>query len=86
MIHNTGARCQDHISKLSTRKQLHHPLLEVFELDIVSGRNDTGLVEAAVELNDDLAISVIVNFFELANVACSNRVSHFDTGTYVAVK
>ena len=48
MIHNASARGQNHVAKLSTGQQLHHPLLEVFELDIVSRRDDTGLVEAAV--------------------------------------
>jgi hypothetical protein len=48
VIHNASARGQNHVAKLSTGQQLHHPLLEVFELDIVSRRDDTGLVEAAV--------------------------------------
>jgi hypothetical protein len=77
VIHNASARGQNHVTKLSTWQQLHHPLLEVFELDIVSRRDDTGLVKAAVQLNNDLAISVVVNLFKLANVACLSSVSHF---------
>jgi hypothetical protein len=38
-------------------------------LDIVSGRDDTGLVEAAIELDNDLAVSVVVDLFEFANIA-----------------
>ena len=33
------------------------------------GRDDTGLVDAAVELDDDLAVAVVVDLLELANVA-----------------
>ena len=38
-------------------------------LDVVAGGDDTGLVEAAVELHDDLAGSVVVDDLELADVA-----------------
>ena len=77
VIHNAGTRRQYHVAELSARQQLHHPLFQVFELDIVSRRNDSGLVQAAVQLDDDLAVSVVVDLFELANVACSLLVSHY---------
>jgi hypothetical protein len=69
VIHDASACRQNHIAKLSAGQQLHNPLLEVFELDIVSGRDDTGLVEAAVKLDNDLAVSMVVDLFEFANVA-----------------
>ena len=50
-------------------QQLDDPLLQVSKLDVVSWRDDSGLVESAVELDDDLAGSVVVDFLELANVA-----------------
>lgn len=42
-------------------------------MDVVSGRDDTALVDATVELDNDLAGSVVVNLLELANVACGNN-------------
>jgi len=53
---------------LTRWKELDDPLLEVGDADIVAGRDNTGLVYPAVELNDDLARSVIIHFLELANV------------------
>ena len=69
VVHNPSTRCQHNVAKLTTWQQLDDPLFEVSQLDIVSRRDDTGLINAAVELNDDFAIAVIINFFELANVA-----------------
>lgn len=68
VIHNASACRQNHVAKLSAGQQLYHPLLEVFELDIVSGRDNTGLVKAPIELDNDLAVSMVIDFFELADV------------------
>jgi hypothetical protein len=38
-------------------------------LDIVSRRDDAGLVKAAIELDNYLAISMIIDLFKLANVS-----------------
>ena len=37
--------------------------------DVEAGRDDAGLVEAAVELDDNLARTVVVDNLELADVA-----------------
>ena len=69
VVHDTGGGGEDDVTELTGREQLDNPLLEVTELDVVAGRDDTGLVDAAVELDDDLAVAVVVNLLELANVA-----------------
>jgi len=69
VIHNTSACCQDDVPELSRWQQLDNPLLEISELNIIAGRDDTGLVETAIELNDDFARSVVVNFLEFSDVA-----------------
>jgi hypothetical protein len=38
-------------------------------LDIVSRRDDAGLVKAAIELDNYLAAPVVIDLFKLANVA-----------------
>ena len=69
MVHDTGGGGEDDVAELTGREQLDNPLLELGETDVVAGRDDTGLVETAIELNNDLAGSVVVNLLELANVS-----------------
>ena len=69
VVHDTSRGGQDDVTELTGGKKLDDPLLEVCELDVVAGADDTGLVDAAVELNDNLAIAVVVNLLELADVA-----------------
>lgn len=69
VVHDTGGGGQDDETELTGGKELDDPLLDVAELDVVAGGDDTGLVDAAVELDDDLAVAVVVNLLELANVA-----------------
>jgi type II secretory pathway component PulJ len=68
MVHDTSRCCENNVAKLTRWQQLDDPFLEILERDIVSWGDDTGLVEAAVQLNDNFAIAVVVNFLELANV------------------
>lgn len=46
VVHDTSGSCEDDVSKLTGRKKLDNPLLEVSEADVVSWRDDTSLVEA----------------------------------------
>lgn len=69
VVHDTSGGGQDDETELTGREELLNPLLHVLELDVVAGRDDTGLVETAVELDDNLAVAVVVNLLELANVA-----------------
>ena len=69
VVHDTGRGSQDDVAELTRWKELDDPLLEVGELDVVAWRDDTSLVETAVELDDDLAVAVVVDLLELSNVA-----------------
>ena len=69
VVHNTGRGGENDVTELTRGEKLDDPLLHVAELDVVAGRDDTGLVDAAVELDDDLAVAVVVDLLELANVA-----------------
>lgn len=68
VVHDTSRGGEDDVAELTGRQQLDNPLLEVGETNVVAGGDDTGLVEAAVELNDDLAGAVVIDLLELANV------------------
>jgi hypothetical protein len=69
VVHDTSGGGQDDEAELTRGQELDSPLLEVTELDGVAGVDDTALVETAVELDDDLAGAVVVNFLEFTNVA-----------------
>jgi hypothetical protein len=72
VVHDAG-RCGEHdVTELTRGQQVDNPLLEVAELDVVAWGDDTALVQAAVELDDDLAVAVIIDLLKLANVACAN--------------
>jgi hypothetical protein len=71
VVHDTGGGGQDNVTELTRRKELDNPLLHVAELDVVAGRDDTGLVEAAVKLDNNLAVAVVIDLLELANVTWS---------------
>jgi len=69
VIHD-ASRCGEHDeAELTGWKKLDDPFLKVRELDVVSWADNTGLVDAAVELDDDLAVAMIVNLLEFADVA-----------------
>lgn len=69
VVHDTSGGGQDDVTELTGGEELSGPLLEVTELNGVTGVDDTALVQTAVELDDDLAGAVVVNLLELANVA-----------------
>lgn len=69
LVHDTSRGGEDDVAELTGRKELDNPLLELSEADVVAGRDDTALVEAAVELDNDLAGAVVIDLLELADVA-----------------
>lgn len=70
VVHDASGGGENDVAELTGGEQLDNPLLEVGETDVVAGRDDTSLVETAVELDDDLAGAVVVDLLELADVAC----------------
>lgn len=69
VVHDTSGGGQDNETELTRRKELDGPVLDLTELNGVAGVDDTALVETAVELDDDLASAVVVNFLEFTDVA-----------------
>src|SRR5690606_7016135 len=69
VIHDTSGGGEDDEAELTRGQETDDPVFKVVELDVVAGHNDTGLVETAVELDDDLAGAVVIDLLELANVA-----------------
>jgi hypothetical protein len=82
VVHDTSRGGKDDVTELTRGQQLNDPLLHVAELDVVAGRDDTGLVDAAVELDDDLAVAVVVDLLELADVACNKSVKMWRTNKH----
>ena len=57
------------MTELSGRKDLGSPLFEIFQLDIKSWGDDTAFVDSAEQLHNDLVATVVVDQFELSDVA-----------------
>jgi hypothetical protein len=55
VVHDTIGGGQDDLSELSGGEDVVHELLEVLKLEVVAGRDNSALVEAAVQLNNNLA-------------------------------
>jgi hypothetical protein len=45
VVHDTGGGGQDDVTELTGGKELDNPLLELREADVVTGRDNTSLVE-----------------------------------------
>lgn len=56
------------MSELSGGKNVVGPFLELINQDIIVRGDDSALVNAANELNDDLLAPVVINDLELTNV------------------
>lgn len=72
VVHDTGRGGQDDVTERTRGQELLNPVLNLTELDVEARRDDTTLVDAAVELDDNLTGAVVVDLLELANVACDN--------------
>lgn len=75
VVHDSGRGGQDDETELTRGQEPDDPLLKVGDLDGVAGRDATCLVDAAVELDDDLAGAVVVDLLELTNVACRDALA-----------
>ena len=69
VIHNSVAGRQDDEAKLAAGKQVINPLFHLGKLDVETRTDDAALVQATIQLDDDLAGTVVVDDFKLANVA-----------------
>jgi len=46
VVHDTGRGGEDDVTELTSREELDNPFFEIWEADVVSGRDDTSLVQA----------------------------------------
>ena len=69
VVHDTSRGSEDDLSKRPSGQEQVDPVLDSVNSDVESGRDDTGLVQSAVKLDDDFAASVVVDNLELADVA-----------------
>lgn len=69
VVHDAGRGGQDDVTELAGRQETGNPLLELVQLDVETGGDDTGLVDASDELDNDLAGAVVIDLLELTNVA-----------------
>lgn len=60
---------ENDVTELSGRKDGVAELLEVLELEVESGRDNTALVESSVEVNNDLVATLVIDNGELTNIA-----------------
>lgn len=69
MVHDTSRGGHDDVAEGTGGHEHGDPALNLVERDVEAGGDDTALVDAAVELDDNLAVAVVVNLLELVDVA-----------------
>jgi len=69
VIHDAVRGGQNQETKLTRRQQLPGPVLNASECDVETGADHSALVDAPDQIHHQLSATVIVNEFELANVA-----------------
>lgn len=55
MVNDTDGGGQDDVAKVTRGEEVGNPLLDIGNLDIEARRDDTALINPAVEFNDDLS-------------------------------
>lgn len=70
VVHDARRGSEDHEAERTGGKHRRHPALDLVQRNGVAGRDDTALVDAANQLNDDLAGTVVVNDLKVTNVTC----------------
>jgi len=69
MVDDAGRSSEHDIAELTRGQQIDYPFLHILELYVVAGGYDASLIEAAIELDDNLAVAVVVDFLKFTNVA-----------------
>lgn len=68
VVHDTIRGGDDEVTELTGREEVLSPLLNRVNGNIETRRDDTALVDATGEVDDDLASALVVNNLELTNV------------------
>lgn len=67
--HNYRSTYQNDVPESTGRKEQIDPGLDLGHLDVEPWRNHARLVESAIQLNDNLSGTVIVDYLKFTNVA-----------------
>ena len=71
MGHDPVGGTDENVTKLTGRKKIDNPLLNLIDLDIETGTDNTTFIDASSQFHNNLAGSVVVNDLEFSNVTCS---------------
>jgi len=74
VIHDAQRRCQDDETEVTRWQKVHNPFFYFGELHIEAGGNNSTLVQAAHQANNDLASPSVINDLEFADVFYRKRV------------
>ena len=69
VVHNTEGGGEDDVAELTGREDVLNPGFELRSFSIITGGDGTALVEAAVEVDNSLAGTAVIDEFEFINVA-----------------
>ena len=65
---------EDDDTEPTSGKEQVDPALDLGDLNVEAGRDDTGLVETSVELDNDFAGTVVIDDLEFTNIAWKGRI------------
>ena len=68
VVHDAVGGRHDDVAEQTGRQKVDDPLLDVLDLDVEARRHNSALVDAAEEVDADLASAVVVNDLELTDV------------------
>jgi hypothetical protein len=69
VVHDTRAGGEDDVPERTSRHEQVDPVFNLCQLNVESRADDSAFVDSAVELDDNLARAVVVDLFELVDVA-----------------
>ena len=69
VVYNSRASGEDNIAELTGGQEVDNPFLKILQLNIESWGNHSSLIQSSIELDDNLAIPVIVDLFELSDIS-----------------
>lgn len=69
VVHDAVRGGEDELTELARRQQIGSELLDLVQGDVESGGDDSALVQATQQVDDDLAASVVIDDLEVTNVA-----------------
>ena len=74
VVHDAEGGSEDDVAELSGGEDVVDELFEVLQSQIISWGNHAAFIQSAVELNNDLATSLIINYLKFADVTYAVRV------------